>query len=77
MIEAGFSQRKTARYLGVSHTIIQRDVADKLPKSGNKVATPTLTPEQRREAALREVYFTSARSPTKARSGRAVNSASY
>jgi hypothetical protein len=33
------SQRQAAKALGVSHTIIQRDVATDLPKSGNKVAT--------------------------------------
>ena len=77
MIEAGFSQRKTAKALGVGEATIRNDLRNDSAKSAQSLRTPTLTPEQRREAALREVYFTSARSPTKARSGRAGNSASY
>lgn len=39
MVESGISQRQAAKLLGVSHTAIQKDMATKLPKAGNKVAT--------------------------------------
>ena len=39
MIEAGNSQRTTAKLLGVSYTTIQNDVTGKLSKSDNKVVT--------------------------------------
>jgi len=35
----GLSQRQAAKVLGVSHTTVQQDLADKLPENGNKVAT--------------------------------------
>lgn len=39
MIEGGMSQRRVAKVLGVSHTQVAKDLAPKLPKDGNKVAT--------------------------------------
>jgi N6-adenosine-specific RNA methylase IME4 len=39
LIESGVSQRKAAKILGVDHKTIQNDLANKSPKSGEKVAT--------------------------------------
>lgn len=39
LIEGGMSQRQAAKALGVSHTQVAKDLAPKLPESGNKVAT--------------------------------------
>ena len=39
LIEAGMSQREAAKALGVSHTTVQRDVEQNVPKSGTERAT--------------------------------------
>jgi hypothetical protein len=40
LADTGMSQRDIAKAVGVSHTQVQNDLATKLPKTGNKVATP-------------------------------------
>jgi N6-adenosine-specific RNA methylase IME4 len=50
LLESGMSQRAVAKVLGVTHTTIQNDVANNLPESGKKVATPA----EPTEAALPE-----------------------
>jgi len=49
----GLSQRQAAKQLGVSHETVRKDLATKLPKSGNKVAT-----ESRRSAPSQQRYET-------------------
>jgi predicted transcriptional regulator len=39
LIGSGVSKRKAAKLLGVSHQTIQRDMAQKVPKTGTKGAT--------------------------------------
>lgn len=39
LVASGMSQRKTAKLLGVHHSTVQADLADKPPKSGGKTAT--------------------------------------
>ncbi|MGH9552231.1 MAG: helix-turn-helix domain-containing protein, partial [Terriglobales bacterium] len=67
LIDEGMSQRQAAKVLGVSHTTVQADLADDLPKGGKKSADYghdpepyTLSPEQMaarhaRDAARRHV----------------------
>jgi 16S rRNA G966 N2-methylase RsmD len=49
LIESGMSQREAAKILGCSHQLISKELATKLPKDGNKVATPATRARQANE----------------------------
>ena len=63
LVDAGMSRREAAKVLGVSHTTVQNDLADSLPKTGKEVASePDAEPqpvhlrarEEKREALVRK-----------------------
>ena len=41
-VDSGLSQRQAAKVLGVDHKTIQNDLANKSPRSGEKVATGSI-----------------------------------
>jgi N6-adenosine-specific RNA methylase IME4 len=61
LVDAGLSKRQAAKVLGISHTAIQKDLATKLPKDGNKVATKA----NRRAQRERELASVQAALPEK------------
>jgi helix-turn-helix, Psq domain len=65
LIAGGMSQRQAAKVLGVSHTTVQADVADNLPKSGKQSATGK--PETKARRAIPCFTFTNCKTRLAAR----------